>query len=117
MTFYRNRLKSFISWPFTSAGDVCSAESMAAAGFYSISKRKNDTSVKCFVCLKELDGWEARDDPWEEHRRHQGACPYVQLGKREDQWTLEDWVALQEGVAVRLLVCGRGFCTIYNQLQ
>ncbi|KAI5713414.1 hypothetical protein M8J75_016252 [Diaphorina citri] len=78
MMFYRNRLKSFSSWPFSST-DKCTPENMATAGFYSISKLRNDTSVKCFCCLKELDGWESMDDPWEEHKRHQKDCPYIKL--------------------------------------
>ncbi|KAI5749834.1 hypothetical protein M8J76_010573 [Diaphorina citri] len=102
MMFYRNRLKSFSSWPFSSS-DKCTPENMATAGFYSISKLRNDTSVKCFCCLKELDGWESMDDPWEEHKRHQKDCPYIKLNTVEQQWTLEEWIDLQQAMAVKLL--------------
>lgn len=107
MVFYRNRLKTFTSWPFTSEADTCSPENMAKAGFYSISKKKSDTSVKCFCCLKELDGWEAKDDPWEEHKAHQQDCPFIQLNKLEPDWTLEDWMNMQHSSAIKLLVSGR----------
>lgn len=35
---------------------------MAKAGFYVISESEPG-SVKCFVCMKPLDGWERDDDP------------------------------------------------------
>lgn len=35
---------------------------MAKAGFYIIAENEPG-SVKCFVCLKPLDGWERDDDP------------------------------------------------------
>lgn len=35
---------------------------MAKAGFYVVSENEPG-SVKCFVCMKPLDGWEREDDP------------------------------------------------------
>ncbi|KAL1465551.1 hypothetical protein WDU94_005108 [Cyamophila willieti] len=105
MMFYRNRLKTFTSWPFSSEnGDTCSAESMAGAGFYSISKKRNDTSVKCFCCFKELDGWEEMDNPWEEHKRHQTNCTFIMLDKTEQKWTLGDYIELQQRMSIKYLV-------------
>ena len=51
---------------------------MAAAGFYLVS---TPDSVRCFVCLKELDGWEPEDDPIEEHRNHSKKCPFLKIIK------------------------------------
>uniref|UniRef100_A0A8D9A2C6 Baculoviral IAP repeat-containing protein 5.2-B n=1 Tax=Cacopsylla melanoneura TaxID=428564 RepID=A0A8D9A2C6_9HEMI len=111
MMFYRNRLKTFTSWPFSSEKqDTCSAECMAAAGFYSICKKRNDTSVKCFCCLKELDGWEAMDSPWEEHRRHQSNCTFIMLNKMEPEWMLGDYIELQQRMVIKYLVSTFNTC-------
>ena len=37
---------------------------MAAAGFYFKGSKKEPDLAECFVCQKELDGWEENDDPW-----------------------------------------------------
>jgi len=37
---------------------------MAAAGFYVIGDNNEPDLVECFICSKQLDGWEAHDDPW-----------------------------------------------------
>jgi len=54
--------------------------------------------VQCYVCLKELDGWEKEDDPWEEHRRHTSKkgwkCAFVDLGKNEQDMTVEEFFNL-----------------------
>lgn len=36
---------------------------MADAGFYHCGNDKEPDYVQCFVCQKELDGWEPNDDP------------------------------------------------------
>ncbi|GBP68259.1 Cilia- and flagella-associated protein 52 [Eumeta japonica] len=60
---------------------------MAEAGFYSISTGDDDCdSAKCFLCGKELDGWESTDDPWTEHRNHAAHCAFVQLGQKENNF-------------------------------
>ncbi|XP_068631955.1 cilia- and flagella-associated protein 52 [Battus philenor] len=62
---------------------------MAEAGFYSVASGTDDAdSAKCFLCGKELDGWEADDDPWAEHKSHAAKCAFVQLGKKEDELLL-----------------------------
>jgi len=37
---------------------------MAAAGFYCTGNNDELDSVECFICGKQLDGWEQEDDPW-----------------------------------------------------
>lgn len=37
---------------------------MVAAGFYVIGDNNEPDLVECFICGKQLDGWEAHDDPW-----------------------------------------------------
>jgi baculoviral IAP repeat-containing protein 5 len=36
---------------------------MAAAGFYVVGDDEPDL-VECFICGKQLNGWESHDDPW-----------------------------------------------------
>lgn len=56
--------------------------------------------------MKELDGWEAIDNPWDEHKLHQGDCPFIMLNKDEAEWTLVDWMYMQQSSAVKLVVSG-----------
>lgn len=37
---------------------------MAEAGFIHLPTETCPDGVRCFFCCKELDGWEAEDDPW-----------------------------------------------------
>ena len=37
---------------------------LAEAGFYHCPTDNEPDVVKCYVCLKELDGWAPEDDPW-----------------------------------------------------
>lgn len=37
---------------------------LAEAGFYSCATANEPDAVQCFMCFKELDGWEPDDDPW-----------------------------------------------------
>lgn len=59
----QNRLKTFNNWPFKTS-DKCNAKSMAAAGFYVIGNIDEPDLVECFICSKQLNGWEPNDDPW-----------------------------------------------------
>ena len=36
---------------------------MAAAGFFHCPTDQEPDLVKCFICMKELDGWEPNDEP------------------------------------------------------
>lgn len=78
------RIKTFKNWPFSDK-NKCNVRNMAEAGFYSVATCKDDAdAAKCFLCGKELDGWEASDDPWAEHKSHAAKCAFVQIGKKED---------------------------------
>lgn len=78
------RIKTFKNWPFTDK-NKCNVRNMAEAGFYSVATCDEDAdAAKCFLCGKELDGWEASDDPWAEHKSHAAKCAFVQIGKKED---------------------------------
>ena len=65
---------------------------MADAGWYMIGYLE----VKCYYCRRELDGWEAEDDPWEEHLRRSGdPCPFIVKGKTAHEMTLKDSLELE----------------------
>lgn len=82
---FEERVNTFKSWPFDNK-QKCNVHNMAEAGFYSVSTGPEDAdAAKCFLCGKELDGWEPDDDPWREHRSHAAGCAFAQLGKREDE--------------------------------
>ncbi|CAB3248281.1 unnamed protein product [Arctia plantaginis] len=88
------RVKTFKNWPF-SDNNTCNVRNMAEAGFYSIATGIDDAdTAKCFLCGKELDGWEASDDPWAEHKSHAAKCAFVQLGKKEDELLLSEFLSI-----------------------
>ncbi|XP_045621635.2 baculoviral IAP repeat-containing protein 5 [Procambarus clarkii] len=87
---YDKRLKSFKKWPFGSDTGM-SKEKMAAAGFYFTGSKKEPDLAKCFVCHKELDGWEEQDDPWEEHKKHAPYCRFTKLDKPESEMLFHEF--------------------------
>ncbi|XP_053665065.1 baculoviral IAP repeat-containing protein 5 [Anopheles marshallii] len=88
-----DREKSFKHWPFTT-DKQCSIQKMAEAGFYWHGTDIEIDIAACFVCGKELDGWEESDDPWSEHRKHAPQCPFVKYGRAEANLTCEEFVNL-----------------------
>lgn len=93
MDLLENRLASFAQWPLTE-DCKCTPEKMAEAGFYHCPTENEPDLARCFVCFKELDGWEPDDDPFKEHSRSTG-CAFVQLGKKDHEMTRLDYVKLQ----------------------
>lgn len=61
---------------------------MAEAGFYWCGNEHEIDTVACFVCGKSLDGWDANDDPWAEHKKHAPRCAFVNLGRAEKDLTV-----------------------------
>ncbi|RVE50003.1 hypothetical protein evm_005356 [Chilo suppressalis] len=87
------RIKTFKNWPFNDKNQ-CNIRNMAEAGFYSVATGDDDAdAAKCFLCGKELDGWEANDDPWAEHKSHAAKCAFVQMGKKEDDLLLSEFLS------------------------
>ena len=65
MNILENRIDSFKDWPFDALEDCnCTSSKMAEAGFFHILHDNEPDLVCCYVCLKELDGWEPDDSPW-----------------------------------------------------
>ncbi|KAK1129789.1 hypothetical protein K0M31_019499 [Melipona bicolor] len=91
-TFWKTgRLKTFEDWPFQSSDNSCNPEKMAAAGFFTVGGKEEPDLVECFICSKQLDGWDPEDDPWNEHIKHQSNCPFINLGKPDETlWTVSE---------------------------
>ncbi|CAK1596596.1 unnamed protein product [Parnassius mnemosyne] len=88
------RMKTFKNWPFSDK-NKCNVRNMAEAGFYSVATGPDDAdAAKCFLCGKELDGWEASDDPWAEHKSHAAKCAFVQIGKNEDDLLFSELLSI-----------------------
>ncbi|RZF37541.1 hypothetical protein LSTR_LSTR008579 [Laodelphax striatellus] len=93
MLWTKTRLKTFKYWPFDDKVP-CSSKRMAAAGFYASGGKEEPDLAICFVCKKSLNGWEKTDDPWEEHKKHCPACPFVLMNKQEKDLTIENIIDL-----------------------
>lgn len=95
MNRFKNRLETFKDWPFTEeTGSCCTAMKMAEAGFFHSANDSVDVA-RCFVCLKELEGWEPEDNPFEEHRKHSPKCEFLLLNKKEEDWTVQEFLELE----------------------
>ncbi|XP_035777385.1 baculoviral IAP repeat-containing protein 5-like [Anopheles albimanus] len=85
-----DREKSFKHWPYKD-DKKCSIRKMAEAGFYWHGTEQEVDIAACFVCGKELDGWEESDDPWVEHQKHAPQCAFVKYGRAEGDLTCEEF--------------------------
>lgn len=67
---------------------------MASAGFYHRPFDGSIDNVCCFMCNKNLDGWEPTDEAWKEHVKHAPFCPLVRLDTEAGRlatFTSESW--------------------------
>ncbi|CUS15566.1 unnamed protein product, partial [Tuber aestivum] len=71
-----------------------SAQKLADAGFYFNPSDAHLDNVTCYLCDKDLDGWEKEDDPISEHFKHCPDCGWAQvayaLAFRDDHKALSD---------------------------
>ncbi|XP_071443503.1 baculoviral IAP repeat-containing protein 5 [Hetaerina americana] len=88
------RLKTFKDWPFTE-NCACTPEKLAEAGFIYCGSSKEPDLVRCYVCFKELDGWEPEDDPWQEHVSHSNKCPFIKNNNPKEM-TFKDFISLEK---------------------
>eukprot|EP00045_Choanoeca_perplexa_P022901 m.11310 g.11310 ORF g.11310 m.11310 type:complete len:315 (+) comp9786_c0_seq1:107-1051(+) len=70
-----NRIKTFQYWPADQF--QASIAEFAAAGFFHAPSLDALDQLECFHCHKTLTGWEAEDDPFEEHLSHSKRCTFV----------------------------------------
>ncbi|EEH08574.1 conserved hypothetical protein [Histoplasma capsulatum G186AR] len=64
-------------WPHDGKrGWVCKTEKMVEAGWYFCAHEESDDFVSCAYCKLSLDGWEPKDDPFDEHYRRSSDCSF-----------------------------------------
>ncbi|XP_065660166.1 baculoviral IAP repeat-containing protein 5.2 [Hydra vulgaris] len=95
MHMEKNRKATFVDWPYDDESCLCNSKNMAEAGFFRLKSENEPDLVKCFVCLKQLDGWEPEDDPWKEHKYHSSKCAFIKLNKKECDWTMDDFLKIE----------------------
>lgn len=83
MDNYKARLASFsktkrtLGWPHPAAF-VARPATLAAAGFFFVPSADDPDNVQCFMCSKELGGWEEEDDPYRIHwEKCAGSCAWA----------------------------------------
>ncbi|KAJ1917085.1 hypothetical protein IWQ60_007888 [Tieghemiomyces parasiticus] len=78
---FETRLASFWEatwpWPHDPTVFLATPETLARAGFFFNPQHRSCDAVQCFLCHKSLDGWAPHDDPFVEHQKHQGDCPWT----------------------------------------
>ncbi|TDL24666.1 BIR-domain-containing protein [Rickenella mellea] len=65
-----------LSWPHPETFKA-TPSTLAEAGFYFNPSKEDPDNVTCFMCEKELGGWESEDDPFDIHSRKCPKCPWV----------------------------------------
>ncbi|KAK5125957.1 hypothetical protein LTR85_011312 [Meristemomyces frigidus] len=64
-------------------GWKCKVSKMVEAGWtFDPSPETEPDGVTCFYCNLSLDGWEPKDDPFEEHKRRSPECAFFALVER-----------------------------------
>ncbi|KAH9390121.1 IAP repeat-containing protein 5 [Tyrophagus putrescentiae] len=84
------RLATLKGWPHKRG--ACTKEKMAQAGFYRTLNSSAPDDVECFVCFITLSGWEANEEPFEEHNAHSPECPFAQARKPQDELKVGEWI-------------------------
>ncbi|GAB1193646.1 hypothetical protein APSETT444_002867 [Aspergillus pseudonomiae] len=72
------RLATFgTSWPHDGKrGWVCQSEKMVDGGWYFCPTEESNDLASCAYCKLSLDGWEPKDDPFDEHYRRSAECSF-----------------------------------------
>ncbi|KIW24101.1 uncharacterized protein PV07_09835 [Cladophialophora immunda] len=66
-----------VGWPHESKrGWRCKVEKMVEAGWHFAPIPESEDYVSCAFCKLSLDGWEPKDDPFDEHYRRSPGCPF-----------------------------------------
>ncbi|XP_042308553.1 baculoviral IAP repeat-containing protein 5 [Sceloporus undulatus] len=97
-----HRVSTFSQWPFVS-DCFCTPERMAEAGFIHCPTENAPDVVQCFICFKELEGWEPEDDPMEEHRKHSPKCAFLALQKDVADLTVQELIKLSKERTINLI--------------
>ncbi|KAJ5578404.1 uncharacterized protein N7459_007368 [Penicillium hispanicum] len=72
------RLATFgAAWPHDGKrGWVCQSEKMVEGGWYFCPNEESNDLASCAYCKLSLDGWEPKDDPFDEHYRRSSDCSF-----------------------------------------
>ncbi|KAJ6109115.1 hypothetical protein N7486_001349 [Penicillium sp. IBT 16267x] len=72
------RLATFGSaWPHDEKrGWICQSDKMVEGGWYFCPTEESNDLASCAYCKLSLDGWEPKDDPFEEHYRRSSECSF-----------------------------------------
>ncbi|OAL36421.1 hypothetical protein AYO20_04317 [Fonsecaea nubica] len=66
-----------VGWPHEpKRGWKCKVEKMVEAGWHFAPLPESEDYVSCVYCKLSLDGWEPKDDPFDEHYRRSPSCPF-----------------------------------------
>ncbi|XP_037094392.1 baculoviral IAP repeat-containing protein 5-like, partial [Pollicipes pollicipes] len=94
MNRVESRIKSYKWWPIEDEpGCVCTIKKMAESGFFHCGGDDEPDLTRCFVCFKEMEGWEAEDNPMGA-RYHTKKCAFAKLGKPASELTKAEIVKL-----------------------
>ncbi|XP_052088207.1 baculoviral IAP repeat-containing protein 3-like isoform X2 [Mytilus californianus] len=74
----KSRLQTYTNWMFSSKQRPIL---LAEAGYFYTGEAD---IVRCFCCNLGLAEWDAQDDPWVEHARHNCRCLFLKSEKGED---------------------------------
>ncbi|VDI42650.1 Hypothetical predicted protein [Mytilus galloprovincialis] len=75
---FKSRLQTYTSWKYSSKQRPIL---LAEAGYFYTGEAD---IVRCFCCDLGLAEWDAQDDPWVEHARHNCRCLFLKSEKGED---------------------------------
>jgi len=66
-----------IGWPHEEKrGWTCKTQKMVEAGWHFAPTTECEDYVSCVYCKLSLDGWEPKDNPFDEHYRRSPECPF-----------------------------------------
>ncbi|OJJ87571.1 uncharacterized protein ASPGLDRAFT_63729 [Aspergillus glaucus CBS 516.65] len=75
-------------WPHDGKkGWVCQSEKMVAGGWYFCANEESNDLASCAYCKLSLDGWEPKDDPYEEHYRRSSDCSFFVFAQNPNKKT------------------------------
>ncbi|VDI28245.1 baculoviral IAP repeat-containing protein 7/8 [Mytilus galloprovincialis] len=74
----KSRLQTYTNWKYSSKQQPIL---LAEAGYFYTGEAD---IVRCFCCDLGLAEWDAQDDPWVEHARHNSRCLFLKREKGED---------------------------------
>uniref|UniRef100_A0ABM5FN11 Baculoviral IAP repeat-containing protein 5 isoform X2 n=1 Tax=Pogona vitticeps TaxID=103695 RepID=A0ABM5FN11_9SAUR len=97
------RVATFSQWPFVSDCS-CTPDRMAEAGFIHCPAENAPDVAECFVCFKELEGWEPDDDPMKEHQKHSPNCAFLTFQKDVADLTVQEFLRLCKERMINMVI-------------